>query len=232
MNDPIKLCVHCNCTLPLSEFYSAKTSRDGKEPYCKKCHSLYMSTYYTRHKDKIDDRNKTYYVSNKDKIREKAKEYRETNRESIKLRMAEYYLRNKEKINARIQSYREQHKEQLELTALQYRETHKEQIAQSGKRWRQANPDKVNVKASRRRARKANAPINDFTAEQWTAMKEHYGHRCVYCGKKSQRLTQDHITPISQGGSHTLTNIVPSCKACNNKKFTGPPLVPVQPLLL
>jgi 5-methylcytosine-specific restriction endonuclease McrA len=59
-----------------------------------------------------------------------------------------------------------------------------------------------------------------------------YGHCCVYCGRKMQRLTQDHITPLSRGGNHTKSNIVPACRSCNSKKGTGEPLVPVQPMLL
>jgi endogenous inhibitor of DNA gyrase (YacG/DUF329 family) len=95
---------------------------------------------------------------------------------------------------------------------------------------------RANVK--KRRARKRNAPISDFTAEQWEAMKIHYGHRCVYCDqdcqacrRKTHILTQDHVMPLSKGGSHTVSNSVPACRDCNFKKRTGPPLVPVQPLL-
>ena len=99
--------------------------------------------------------------------------------------------------------------------------------------WRSANPEKVRAIKRRHRAHKANAPINDFTAAQWREMQEHYGHRCVYCGKRAKgHLTQDHLTPLSKGGSHTLSNIVPACRACNSKKNAGPILVPVQPLLL
>ena len=36
-----------------------------------------------------------------------------------------------------------------------------------------------------------------------------YGYRCVYCGHKLQRLTQDHITPISKGGNHQKTSEKP-----------------------
>jgi 5-methylcytosine-specific restriction endonuclease McrA len=75
--------------------------------------------------------------------------------------------------------------------------------------------------------------VRDFTAAQWKEMQEAYDHRCAYCGKRCKgKLTQDHITPLSQGGLHTASNIIPACSSCNNRKHTGPPLKPVQPMLL
>ena len=84
----------------------------------------------------------------------------------------------------------------------------------------------------RRRARLKNAPVNDHTAAQWLAIKVIYRWSCVYCGKKTAALTQDHIIPLSKGGSHTMENIVPACAHCNSKKGGGKPLIPVQPVLL
>ena len=84
----------------------------------------------------------------------------------------------------------------------------------------------------RRRARIALAPVNNLTRAEWLAIKQAFGYRCAYCGKKLQRLTMDHITPLSEGGSHTLHNVVPACGSCNYSKQAGPPLSPVQPLLL
>lgn len=58
-------------------------------------------------------------------------------------------------------------------------------------------------------------------------------YRCVYCGKRAKgKLTQDHIPPLSKGGSHTASNIVPACCSCNSRKAAGAVLIPVQPLLL
>jgi 5-methylcytosine-specific restriction endonuclease McrA len=74
--------------------------------------------------------------------------------------------------------------------------------------------------------------LNDLSVAQWREIKVAYGHRCVYCGRKMQHLTQDHITPLSKGGSHTAPNVVPACLSCNSKKRARAPLVPVQPLLL
>jgi len=40
---------------------------------------------------------------------------------------------------------------------------------------------------------------------------------CFYCGSK-ERLTLDHIVPISRGGVHSIGNLVTACKSCNSKK--------------
>lgn len=86
---------------------------------------------------------------------------------------------------------------------------------------------------NRRRARLARADVNDFTAQQWDMLQRAFKHRCAYCDRRYKgRLTQDHVVPISKGGAHTASNIVPACRSCNSRKRTGPPLRPVQPLLL
>jgi 5-methylcytosine-specific restriction endonuclease McrA len=43
---------------------------------------------------------------------------------------------------------------------------------------------------------------------------------CYFCGKKfsPRELTMDHIVPIIRGGKSMRGNVVPACKACNNKK--------------
>lgn len=45
---------------------------------------------------------------------------------------------------------------------------------------------------------------------------------CAYCGKTyathSALLTRDHVVPVSRGGKNEWTNVVTSCKKCNNYK--------------
>jgi 5-methylcytosine-specific restriction endonuclease McrA len=43
---------------------------------------------------------------------------------------------------------------------------------------------------------------------------------CQYCSEKLTRSesTIDHIVPVSKGGKLTWTNVVTSCRDCNNKK--------------
>jgi 5-methylcytosine-specific restriction endonuclease McrA len=44
--------------------------------------------------------------------------------------------------------------------------------------------------------------------------------KCQYCAKEysASELTLDHIMPRSRGGENTWTNLVTSCKKCNQKK--------------
>lgn len=45
-------------------------------------------------------------------------------------------------------------------------------------------------------------------------------HTCGYCGRfvHDDKLTRDHIIPVSKGGKDIWTNVVSSCKKCNNLK--------------
>ncbi len=41
--------------------------------------------------------------------------------------------------------------------------------------------------------------------------------RCVFCGSPN-RITRDHIIPLSRGGKGRKNNIQPLCHSCNQKK--------------
>lgn len=43
---------------------------------------------------------------------------------------------------------------------------------------------------------------------------------CYYCGDRfpPRELTMDHVVPLSRGGQTSKSNVVPSCKNCNNEK--------------
>lgn len=55
-------------------------------------------------------------------------------------------------------------------------------------------------------------------AERWAQIKAGFSQHCVYCLKLCDNLEQDHVVPLSSGGLHDSTNIVPACKSCNSKK--------------
>jgi len=138
--------------------------------------------------------------------------------ERFRERDRRYYAQNPAAARAKTAQWRAKNRPKLQAYAREYARSHRAASR---------------MKSKQRRARKAHAPVNDFTHVQWVTMQASYDHRCAYCGKRAKgHLTQDHITPLSKGGSHTLHNIVPACRLCNFKKHTNPPPIPVQPLLL
>ena len=67
--------------------------------------------------------------------------------------------------------------------------------------------------------RKEKAKARDLRQSQWWKNLRGKG-KCYYCHQSfpAKTLTMDHLIPISRGGKSTKSNIVPSCKSCNNKK--------------
>lgn len=57
--------------------------------------------------------------------------------------------------------------------------------------------------------------------QEWKEVMIFFSGECAYCGctpRKNQRLTRDHLEPVSAGGATTQDNIVPACATCNSSK--------------
>lgn len=71
--------------------------------------------------------------------------------------------------------------------------------------------------SAKRRSLQVGAPINDFTKQDWKESLKHFNYRCAYCDS-TEHLEQEHIRPLTRGGSHTKSNIIPACRSCNSSK--------------
>jgi 5-methylcytosine-specific restriction endonuclease McrA len=146
-----------------------------------------------------------------------------------------WYVKNAERIAAEAKdAYQNDAKKRatIDTRNKQYAKIHAEEIHAYHQHWRKEHPGYAAVNAAKHRASRMNAPVNDLTVDQWCEIQAVFHQCCAYCDKQSRYLTIDHITPLGKGGSNTVSNVVPACKSCNKRKFMGPPLRPVQPLLL
>jgi len=53
-----------------------------------------------------------------------------------------------------------------------------------------------------------------------TTLFKRDANNCLYCGEffNYKDLSRDHVIPLSHGGLDVWTNVVTSCKRCNNQK--------------
>jgi 5-methylcytosine-specific restriction endonuclease McrA len=56
---------------------------------------------------------------------------------------------------------------------------------------------------------------------------------CAYCGQRfsTERLTRDHVVPVSKGGPNVWENVVAACEGCNRHKDNRTPEQANMPLL-
>ena len=60
------------------------------------------------------------------------------------------------------------------------------------------------------------AKRRDLTPAQWSTIVKAHDDLCHYCDAPAKHL--DHVHPISRGGQHTASNVVPACTPCNLSK--------------
>ena len=98
---------------------------------------------------------------------------------------------------------------------LQYKTYHKLKFYE----WCKKNPEKWKIHKNNVRVKRMGAE-GSFTKEEWDKKKKEYNNCCVNCGisEEIEKLTIDHIIPLSKGGTNWIENIQPLCFLCNLKK--------------
>ena len=103
-------------------------------------------------------------------------------------------------------------------------ELNRDEIIARSKKRAESNPEKVRrarANDSRKRRASRHASAGRFTAEEFRALCEGYGNRCLACGDTEASLEADHVVPLTRGGSDDIGNIQPLCGSCNRKKFVS-----------
>lgn len=205
-NPPIlaeRACSKCGVVKPLAEFGAAKTARDGHRSNCKECVAAAARDYVAAHPDRVKEAQAKYVAANPEKRRDT-------------------YLRSnvKRKESGALAAYtRAAPHRRRAYHAKRYVENREQMVVQH-KKWASANRDVVASIGERWRANKVNAPVNDFTVAQWRDMLAYYNGYCGYCGEPCDAPEQEHMVPLSRGGSHTESNLAVACRACNARKHT------------
>jgi len=135
-----------------------------------------------------------------------------------------YQEEHREQISEYKKKWAANNKETVAASKLDYYERNRDEVIARSKKWVEDNPIKVRLaKADNRRKRRAarHAGRGCFTAEEFKALCERYGNRCLACDGIEASLEADHVVPLTKGGSDNISNIQPLCGSCNRKKFVN-----------
>lgn len=144
----------------------------------------------------------------------------------------DHYQRNREHRLAKVRGRYVEKRDGILLYAKEYRDANRAKVA-AGKRrcyeadkprafartreWYRLNPGYKRVIEAARKAQRRRSP-GRVTLAEWRALAASYCGLCVYCNQRPAQLTQDHITPLTQGGLHEIDNLAPACRSCNSRK--------------
>lgn len=78
-------------------------------------------------------------------------------------------------------------------------------------------------KSKARKAKIKGNAVEHLTPRDIAAHFDAFGRCCAYCGDAEADLHIEHFYPISKGGAHCRSNIVPACPSCNYSKFDHDP---------
>mgnify|MGYP001558320842 CR=1 FL=1 len=87
---------------------------------------------------------------------------------------------------------------------------------------REANREMYSFYNRKRRYFKKGA-TGSHSLEEWNELRKVFSYMCLCCKQQEPfiKLTEDHIVPISLGGSNDIENIQPLCIGCNSRKHTA-----------
>lgn len=97
----------------------------------------------------------------------------------------------------------------------------KESAKQAAKEWRQRPEQREilrvreKVRYARRRCPEGSEGLNRAT---WSRIVAAFDGACCYCGTAEEKLTLEHIVPLSKGGTNKISNLAPACADCNGRK--------------
>lgn len=233
-------CLVCSGTLR----YHADKRPGNRKPVCVACKKKRDSEKREARREELREYHRKWREQNRESNRQKQAEYRERNRDCLREYHHQWTEQNREHCRQKAAEWRRNNPGKRRAILRRYYERHSYNIRQANKKperynyfkrryqlnkselrekqrlYRRTEPGRLAHLSGchRRKARKNAVMVESFTAEQLSdRFTNVFNNECLYCGKTG-KLTLDHIIPIANRGSHTLSNLVPACLTCNLSK--------------
>lgn len=182
----------------------------------------YQAEYRQRNLQRLRDREKRSYLKHKAERLARNKQWQALNRESVREYQRQYRLANREKAKAEGVAYREAHREKAAATSRAWRIANPTAYATYIAGVRTTSPERLRTYNQKSKAVRKKAKCGDSRPiEQWqAAWRNKKSVKCYWCNKRysPKQCQSDHVVPLSRGGEHDISNLVVSCRFCNQSK--------------
>jgi hypothetical protein len=122
-------------------------------------------------------------------------------------------------------NYRDQNSDKYNSVARTWREENQERKQQYQLEYQRNNPEKMAEYSRYRMMHKT----HNISTKQWENCKKYFDNKCAYCGLPLEEhwvryngkliLGDFHKDHVDHEGSNDLSNCIPSCKSCNDRKW-------------
>lgn len=129
-----------------------------------------------------------------------------------------YQRRCKACKKAEMNAYRLAQRDKLVEYSRAYYQSHRSDFLERRRKWLDENPHLRARQRYESRVSTETAKVSVFEISA-SAMRQIMRGACLYCGSR-ERLTLDHIVPVSRGGRHSVGNLAVACWSCNMSKGT------------
>ena len=199
----MKTCTKCKLLQSKSEFYKAKSEKDGLHHNCKSCKKLYKEA----NKERNALKRKAHYESNKEYVSAVNKIWSDANKGRKSITNKALY---------------ENKREERLIQCWKWYQANKDRIAIVNKAYRHANRERLSIGRNNRRALERNSK-GTYSVLDINILLVTQDSKCVYCktdlivaSKNNYHI--DHIMPLKLGGSNFPDNLQLLCPTCNLSK--------------
>lgn len=231
-----KPCTKCGKVLPSDQFHKNTRNASGLGSWCKTCKNLSQEKVTARPKLEVTEKTCTkcerllpieQFCNNKntsdghvywckDCTIAQSNNWYENNREYANQKSKEKYYANHEASLTYRRQYHAANKDRHVVWSRLWQQRNKDKVSERNRSWRLRNPDKTLIHRRNRIARLYKAE-GTHTAEQFQALIDYYGDKCLCCGEQKP-LTADHVIALANGGTNDIGNMQPLCASCNYSK--------------
>jgi len=222
--DAKKKCPRCGeMKIAAGNFYRVnRTDCDGFAGYCIECTKAKVVEWQKSNPEKkaaTDAKMYRKHPHRRDRLKKFRKEFAAANPDHLREKSKQWAKANPDKRRASVARHRANNPESVKAAQAKYH---------ASDRFKAIHADRERLRRSIMRAEHYRengtiATVNSFefegkfTVKEWHAVLKAFEHACAYCGSRD-RITIEHLTPLSRGGKNVVGNIAPACSPCNTSK--------------